>query len=143
MNTRSGGTLVEVMMACVVLSAIALAGGAYMVQSSRTLAISRERFQVLAIANSRMEEVRATKYNELSGLFPPGLQQVTIVKDGAIWKEGASETVSLGNGANVTLVTDIQKFDVIQNVSGTEGVLANVEASTPLYKVGLKLICVP
>ena len=150
-NWKHGGTLIEVMMACLVLTAIAFAGGAYVAQTSRTLAVSRERFQVLTTANSRMEEIRATKFNELSGLFPPGATQVSIVRNGAIWQSGAYDTVPLQNGDYIRVSTSLSKLDIIPSEAGNEGIWVDVQASCwaqgsggePLYQLSLNLICAP
>ena len=61
-----GATLVEVMVVCVVLMVIAVAGGAYVAQSSGTLALHRNRAVAVAMANSRMEEIRAQSYSILT-----------------------------------------------------------------------------
>lgn len=66
LNRRTGGTLVEVMMACVVLMVIAITGGSYVAQSSGTLALHRNRAVALAVANSQMEVLRAQGYSSLS-----------------------------------------------------------------------------
>lgn len=65
-DQKIGGTLIEVMMACVVIMAIALAGGAYVSQSAGTLAVHRGRALAVAMANSRMEELRAQGYSSLT-----------------------------------------------------------------------------
>lgn len=77
-NSRNGGTLIEVMMACVVLAAIALAGGAYVHQSSQTLAVGRGRAMATAMANSRMEQLRAQSYGSLTQMMA-GTSPYTIV----------------------------------------------------------------
>lgn len=70
LNTgKRGGTLIEVMMACVVIMAIALAGGAYVSQSAGTLAVHRGRATALAMANSRMEELRSKSYSSLTNMM--------------------------------------------------------------------------
>lgn len=146
-SNRNGGTLIEVMMACVVLAVIAIAGAAYIANSDRSLAINRERFQALALANSRMEEVRATKYLELMGLFPSGQLQVQLVKNGAIWAAGNSESRAVDNGDFITLVTAITKTDVVLDEAGYEGIMIDIEAtcgaSAPTYKVAMKTIYAP
>ncbi len=63
---KCGGTLVEVMVAIVVLMVIAVAGGAYVAQSSGTLALHRSRAVAVAMANSRLEELRADGFASLT-----------------------------------------------------------------------------
>jgi Tfp pilus assembly protein PilE len=65
---KRGGTLVEVMMACVVLAVIAMVGGAYVYQSMGTLSVHRDRAVAVAVANSRLEELRSTTFGDLTNL---------------------------------------------------------------------------
>ncbi len=63
---KQGGTLIEVMMACVVLAVIAVAGGAYVYQALGTLAFHRDRAVAVARANSWMEDLKAGGYRSLT-----------------------------------------------------------------------------
>ena len=67
-NSKRGGTLVEVMMAALVLVTLALAGGAYVSNSSATLAVHRDRSVAVAMANSRMEELRGMPFGSITSL---------------------------------------------------------------------------
>jgi prepilin-type N-terminal cleavage/methylation domain-containing protein len=98
---KRGGTLIEVMMACVVLAVIAMAGGAYVYQSMGTLALHRDRSVAVAMANSRMEELRNTPFSDLtniSGFVTSGTNWIKRLGSGWV-KTTASEYDSFGLGA--------------------------------------------
>ena len=63
-----GSTLLEVMIACLIMMVIAVAGGAYVSQSRGLLAAHRNRLIAMDKAKSRLEELRATPYSELTNL---------------------------------------------------------------------------
>jgi Tfp pilus assembly protein PilE len=86
---KAGGTFVEVMMACVVLTVIASAGGAYFAQSSGILSVQRNRTAALAVANGRMEELRGTTYGNLTNLMVSGTNWFT--RSGSSWVVSSSE----------------------------------------------------
>jgi Tfp pilus assembly protein PilV len=81
-NRRCGGTLVEVMMACVVLGVIAFTGAAYVYQSMMTLAVHRDRAVAVARAKSWMEEMRAGGYRSLTQQMVSS--PYTVVSNGAM-----------------------------------------------------------
>jgi Tfp pilus assembly protein PilV len=107
---KKGGTLIEVMMACVVLAVIALAGGAYVAQTRKTMSGSRAKSIALAIANSQLEKFRATNYASLTNTYPyPG-----------------NAVVFLTQGVAVTNI--IQYWDAPQNPDGLyEALLITVQ----------------
>ena len=80
-----GGTFIEVMMACVVLAVIAIAGAGFVAQTQNTLAIHRSRSAALAIANSRFEELRGTSFSQLTNLVS-GTAMVWIKRNGSGWQ---------------------------------------------------------
>lgn len=79
---RLGGTLVEVMMACVVLAVIAVTGAAYVYQSMGALAVHRDRAVAVARAKSWMEEMRAGGYRSLTQNMVT--TPYTVVASGAV-----------------------------------------------------------
>ena len=64
-NARGGGTLVEVMIAAVVLMVIALAGGAFLYHGRANVAIQKNKRVALEVANSRLEDLRASAYDDI------------------------------------------------------------------------------
>lgn len=63
---RARFTLVEAMVACLILMLMALAGAAVLYQTLNQLGVQQARRQALAVANTRLEEVRATAYGLLT-----------------------------------------------------------------------------
>lgn len=96
---KHGGTLIEVMMACFVLAVIAMAGGAYVYQSMGTLALHRDRSVAVAMANSRMEELRSAAFGDLTNL--PG-----FAMSGTNWVKRA------GSSWAITTATDYDSFSM-------------------------------
>jgi len=82
---RCGGSFLEVMMACVVLAVIAIGGGSFVVQSQETLAVHRSRGVALAMANSRLEEVRGTPFGQLTNMVS-GNATTWIKRNGTGWQ---------------------------------------------------------
>ena len=80
-----GGTFIEVMMACVVLAIIAIAGASFVAQTQNTLAVHRNRSAALAVANSRLEELRGTALSQLTNLVS-GATTVWIKRNGSGWQ---------------------------------------------------------
>ncbi len=79
---RRGGTFVEVLMACVVLAIIVVAGASFIAQVQGTLKVQRSRCVALAMVNSRLEEVRNTPFGQLTNLVS-GPSMVWIKRNGA------------------------------------------------------------
>ncbi|MEI6166328.1 MAG: hypothetical protein WCS52_03965 [bacterium] len=73
------------MMACVVLAVIAIAGASFVAQTQNTLAVHRNRSAALAVANSRLEELRGTSFNQLTSKVS-GTAVVWIKRDGSGWQ---------------------------------------------------------
>lgn len=99
-NRNRGGTFIEVMMACVVLAVIAIAGGGFVAQSLKTLAVHRNRCVALAMANSRLEEVRGTSFAQLTNIVS-GNATVWIKRNGTGWQvttAADSDTYTLNAG---------------------------------------------
>lgn len=65
-SMTGGGTMLEVMVACVVIMTLAITGAAYMARSSGTLAISRNRAVAVAMAESQMDALRSRSYSSLT-----------------------------------------------------------------------------
>jgi len=63
---REGGTLIEVMIACLVLAIIAVSGATNLIFTSATLAGQRNRAVALAVADGRMEEWRSQSYTAIT-----------------------------------------------------------------------------
>ena len=110
---RSGTTVVEVMVAAVVLSVIALAGGAFLAYSRSQVFAQRNRRAALSVANSRLEAVRGSQYDD----FTPTLEDYTVyylAPVGSSWTLSTSdpgETISI-NGRSMPITTTVSYVDI-------------------------------
>lgn len=64
-----GSTLIEVLVAVLLLTLVAVAGGAYVYHSRALVAIQRNRLIALELASSRMERLRSSRP---AAIEPPG-----------------------------------------------------------------------
>lgn len=65
-KTGSGMTLIEIMVAIVILSILAVGGAAAAHMSRRTIIIQRNRREAIGRAHHRLEMLRAAKYSQLA-----------------------------------------------------------------------------
>ena len=84
---RQGSSLLEVMVAAVVLAVIVIGAGAYQALSSAQVTAQRDRRAATAFAESRLEEIRATSYNGMKALMPSPSTYNTyyLSRNGAGW----------------------------------------------------------
>lgn len=111
-SRKGGSSLVDVMMAAVVLSTLAIAVGALTVHGRAGLALQRHRQVALGLAHTRLEEVRASSFASIrpaaSNLVP-----VYLARSGAGWTLSPAdpgETVQ-ENGRTFALQTLVQWTD--------------------------------
>ena len=69
-QSRAGQSLVEVMVAIVVLATVAVGMGAFLSMNRSALSLQRNRRVALELANARLEELRATTFSSLVGMLP-------------------------------------------------------------------------
>lgn len=62
---RRGSTLVETMLAIIILSVLVIGGAAFLTHGSSRMAIYRNRMAALELANSRLEAWRLSDYSSL------------------------------------------------------------------------------
>ena len=109
-GARRGGTLVEVMTACVLLAVLAIAGVTALYQTGSGLAAQKQRRIALGLANSRLEELRSAPYGVLTALIPLNYSTNSIRKLSGQFVLGSGETVSMG-GKNMAVTTTLQYAD--------------------------------
>lgn len=63
---RSGSSLVEVIVACLVLAVIAVAGADYIFQTQRAITRAKDKRLALEAMNSSLEQMRAKPYADLT-----------------------------------------------------------------------------
>ena len=136
-------------MACVVLAILACAGGAYVVQSQQTLAVHRDRSVAMAVAGSRLEEIRATSFTQLTNFlagYTSGTNIVWIKRSGTFWQWASSadyDPFTIGSYPE-ELRTGLQFINLVTNSGHYEGLQVTVQATyrIPDY-VSLQTIYAP
>ena len=111
---RAGTTLVETMIACIILAIMALGGASYLYQSRASLAMQRNKRAALEVGNARLEEIRATSYAMLTSLFATDYNLHYLRKVGGAWQASSAdpgETASI-NGSLLPQATTVQYQDV-------------------------------
>lgn len=109
-GARRGGTLVEVMTACVLLAILAIAGVTALYQTGSGLAAQKQRRIALGLANSRLEELRSAPYTSLTALIPLDFSTNAIRKVSGQFVLGSGETASIG-GKAMAVTTTLQYAD--------------------------------
>ena len=67
---QSGASLVEVAVAMLILAVLAVGLGAFLTEDQATLSLQRNRRVALELANTRLEELRATSFSALVAMLP-------------------------------------------------------------------------
>lgn len=126
---QTGMTLVEVMVAILILSVLAVAGAASLQMARGMAAIQKGRRSAVEYANSRLEELRAAPYSEIC---PPSKNYNTyyLNRTSGVWVVSAGnpvETVVI-NGRNRSMNTTVQYLD-------TDGASVSYDALQMAVKV--------
>ena len=115
-RSAAGSTLVEVMVACVILMVLALAGAACLYQSRGTINVQRNKRQALEVATSQLEALRATGYGSLTNGMSNNFG----------WQALTNGTVSM-NGRTQPLAVSNQYVDVDGSASSYDCVRVQVK----------------
>ena len=110
---RSGTTLVEVLVSCLILAVIAVGTGACLSLSRTDASVQRNRRTAMELANSRLEEIRGAPYSDVC----PASQSYDV--NFVDWMTGSwrvsnadqGETVTIG-GRTRPISTTVQYMDV-------------------------------
>lgn len=128
MNARRGSTLVETMLACLILAIVALAGAEYLFRGRTALIIQKNRRLALEAANSRMEEWRATPYGDVTNLLPSAsYATVYACRSGAAWGNGI-DSASIA-GIAYTMTNALQYVDLDGGGASYDAVRITVSVS--------------
>lgn len=84
----AGVTLVEILMATLVLAVLAVAGGAHLYHARAMVAMQRNRLVATELSSGRMEQIRLIRPVEIS---PPGTGQYFLAISGTNWALSASD----------------------------------------------------
>lgn len=127
---RSGGTLVEIMIAVLILMVLAVAGGSYLAESRGTLAVQRNKASALAAASGRLEALRGTRYSTLTNLVAVGSGVRYLRWNAGAWVVNNSdpgETVTI-SGMNLPIQTAVQYVDLDGGVASYDALWVRVQA---------------
>jgi type II secretory pathway pseudopilin PulG len=108
----AGATLVETMVAAVILMVMAVAGGAFLYSGRAGIAFQRNRRAALEAAASRLEAVRASAYEDLR--LPPGWTNAFLSGGPGNWTMTSTDpgvTVTL-NGFSAPAALQVAPLDV-------------------------------
>ena len=109
---RAGSTLVEVMLACVVLTLVVLAGSSFLCQSRASTSIQRNRRAAIEAATRRLEDLRATAYDRVK----PAAEDYAIHylrASGTNWVQSAADPheTNVVNGVAMAMTTTVLYMD--------------------------------
>lgn len=112
-HARSGSTLIEVMVAALILAALAIAGAAVLHQARAGHYAQATRRVALELATGRLEDLRASPFAQVK---PPvkNFDAWYISRDGGSWTHGTSdpgETVTVNN-RTMELTTTVRYADL-------------------------------
>ena len=133
-GASKGFTLVEVMIAMIVLAVLALGGASFLAYSRMQVDVQRNKRAALEAATGRMEELRAAGFDETK---PTSNNYVAtyLARAGNAWVRSSSnpgEAVSL-NGHTMPMATTVQFVDVDGGSASYDCALFTVEVG---YRVG-------
>ena len=140
---RDGMTLVEIIMAILVLAILAVCGATAAHMSRRTVIIQRNRREAIGVAHRMLETLRATRY---SSLAPSTLDYTPYYgltnSAGAVVLQTLDphETVSIG-GIDVPIETRVQYVDIDGGEVSFDGLILDVSVgyhSDPNDRVALQ-----
>ncbi|HMP75849.1 MAG TPA: hypothetical protein PKE12_06085 [Kiritimatiellia bacterium] len=127
---KAGTTLVEVVVAILLLSILALAGAASLSWSRSTVAIQKSRRMAVEIASSRLEEIRAAPYTAVR----PALNNYTtyfLSRTTGVWVVTAAdpgETVEV-NGRPRAMRTTVRYIDTDGGSSSYDALQVSVRVA--------------
>jgi len=107
---QKGTTLVESLLAILIMAIVALSGAAFIFFSSIRVNLERAKRAALEMANTRLEELRTSSY---ASIKPDDNSLHYISKQGGVWVISHSdpgETVDI-NGVNFPITTSVQYVD--------------------------------
>lgn len=132
-KARRGTTLVEVLLATLLLAILALAGAAFLYHSGAAVRIEQDRGTALNLANARLEALRSSPFERI---HPPSNNYDVYFLSiaGSAWEHSRGdpgETVSV-NGRSVPIVTTVQYEDV-------DGGLTSYDMIRVVVRIGFRL----
>jgi type II secretory pathway pseudopilin PulG len=115
-SRAAGTTLVEIMLAVVILAIVAVAGGAYLFHGRMQVDLQNNKRVALEIANSRLEELRAAVYDDIKPTtLTYALRYVRKTGGTPPWASQSPDPlqkVSINSVTNLPMTTTVQYLDL-------------------------------
>ena len=109
---KQASTLIEVMLAMVIIAIIAIGGGAFLYYGSRSVAEQRNKRVALETANTRLEEMRASDYNDIKPVPADNWDSHYLKKTAGGWLcDTANDETADINGLSLPITTTVQFVD--------------------------------
>lgn len=114
---RAGFSLLEVMVALLVLGVLAIGGASMIMRTGETVARQRLKRVAIEAANRRIEEVRATYNYDINALPPDGLYLVHNVVSNDLYtfvpRDGdVNETIEIIQGVKMPIITKVMPVPI-------------------------------
>jgi hypothetical protein len=132
-NSGAGGsTLVEVLLAALLLTTLILAGASFLYQSRTTVGVQRNRRMAIAFASSRLEDLRASRYGEITPQFG---ERDFIARNGTNWVHSESDPgeVARINGIGMPTATVVEYLDIEKDGNSRDAVRIRTSVN---YRLG-------
>lgn len=117
---EAGSTLVEVMVGCLILMVIVVAGMEYLSQTQTVVIRQKNRQLAIAATQSRLEEVRATSYAGLTNGLSLNYSTNWMGRIAGAWVKNTTNAISIG-GQSMLLLTAFQYFDAADDANSYDG----------------------
>jgi type II secretory pathway pseudopilin PulG len=131
-NGRTGSTLIEVMLSCVILVIVAVGGAEYIYRGQATQVVQKNRRLALWVANSRLEEIRATPYGTLTNLLARNYTAVTVLRSNNTFVARSGEKANIG-GMQLPMTNTIQYIDAENDNNSFDAIKVTVSV---VYRAG-------
>lgn len=107
-----GTTLVEVALAMLLLSIIAVGGGAFLYYSSGSIGLEQDKSAALEMANRRLEELRASAYADISPMPAEDWAPHNIKRSSGNWViDGVDDETVTINSTAAPITATVQYVD--------------------------------
>jgi Tfp pilus assembly protein PilV len=121
------------MIACLILAIIAVAAADYIYRGQATQLVQKNRRLALMVANSRLEEIRATPYGSLANLLASNYSAVTVLRSNNVFVARSGERVNIG-GVLLPMTNTIQYIDTENDNNTRDAIKVTVSVG---YKAGM------
>lgn len=122
----AGATLVEAMIAIVILAVLAIAGMEYVVRAQSTIAVQRLRQDALAVANGRLEALRAFPMSWWTNQIPVGGATWYLREQAGGWQVNATAPSPAETKQGFRIETAARYEDLAERPGGYDAIRLTV-----------------